>query len=80
LSLSAIGVDARPDVRAGDPAHEILTAAAELGCELVVMGSRGLHGFDAWFLGSVARNVLLRADASVLIVRPGIHTTNAGEG
>jgi nucleotide-binding universal stress UspA family protein len=78
--LTEIGVDAHGTVRAGDPAHEILTAAAELGCDLIVTGSRGLHGLDAWFLGSVARNVVVRSDASVLIVRPAVEPAISGEG
>ena len=78
--LSAAGIDARASVKAGDPAHEILTTAAELGCDLIVTGSRGLHGLDAWFLGSVARNVLVRSDASVLVIRPGNRTATPDEG
>jgi nucleotide-binding universal stress UspA family protein len=68
--LAAVGVPARASVRAGDPAHEILTSATELDCDLVVTGSRSRHGLDAWFLGSVARNTVLRSEASVLVVRP----------
>ena len=78
--LVAIGVSARASVRAGDPAHEILTAAAELGSDLVVTGSRGLHGLEALFLGSVARNILLRATASVLLVRPRERPASSREG
>ena len=57
-------------VATGDAAHEILTAARERQADLIVTGSRCLHGVDRWLLGSVARNVVLHADASVLIVRP----------
>ena len=78
--LTARAVPAVARVRADDPAHEILAAAVELGCDLVVTGSRGLHGLDAWFLGSVARNILLRSDASVLVVRPRQSEATAPEG
>jgi nucleotide-binding universal stress UspA family protein len=37
--------------------------------DLAVVGSRGLHGRQA--LGSVSERVAFRADASVLVVRPG---------
>jgi nucleotide-binding universal stress UspA family protein len=67
--LSARGIRARPDVRDGDAAHEIIVAATEARADLVVTGSRCLHGLDRWLLGSVARDVLVHADASVLIVR-----------
>ena len=56
-------------ISVGDPAHEIIEAASNMGCDLIVMGSRGLTGLDRIFLGSVARNVLQHTRASVLIVR-----------
>ena len=67
--LSERGIPARAEVRGGDAAHEIIVAAADSGADLVVTGSRCLHGLDRWLLGSVARNVLLHTAASVLIVR-----------
>jgi nucleotide-binding universal stress UspA family protein len=52
----------------GDPAHQIIDAAGAFDAGLIVMGSRGLSGLDRIVLGSVARNVLLHASTSVLIV------------
>ena len=63
------GFEARWSIALGDAAHEIIRAADDLGCSLIVMGSRGLTGLDRLRLGSVARNVLLHAHASVLVVR-----------
>lgn len=68
--LSEIGMPANAEVRTGDAANEIVKAAAERRADLIVIGSRCLHGMDRLVLGSVARNVLLHAHASVLIVRP----------
>jgi len=68
--LSEIGIPAKAEVRSGDAAHEIIAAARERHADLIVTGSRGLRGADVWLLGSVARNVVLHADASVLIIRP----------
>jgi len=68
--LSEHGNPAEAEVRSGDAAHEIITAVAAHGADLVVTGSRSLHGLDPWLLGSVARNVLLHAHTSVLIIRP----------
>jgi len=68
--LSEIGIPSKAEVRSGDAAHEIISAASERRVDLIVTGSRCLHGVDRWLLGSVARNVLVHADASVLIVRP----------
>lgn len=67
--LSAGGIPAEATVRSGDAAHEIIRAAEAHRADLVVTGSRCLHGLDRWLLGSVARNVLLHTKASVLIVR-----------
>jgi nucleotide-binding universal stress UspA family protein len=57
-------------LRTGHTAAEIIAAAENLGADLIVTGSRGLHGFDRLLLGSVARNVVHHASASVLVVRP----------
>jgi nucleotide-binding universal stress UspA family protein len=67
--LTEIGIPTAAEVRSGDPAAEIVKAAAELQADLIVTGSRCLHGVDRLLLGSVARNVLQHAHASVLIVR-----------
>ena len=59
---------ARWSVSQGDPAHEIIEAAEAFGCDLIVLGSRGLTGLNRVLLGSVARKVLLHTSASVLVV------------
>jgi len=46
---------------------DTLVAASE-DADLLVIGSRGLHGFRA--LGSVSEKVAHRAESSVLVVRP----------
>ena len=61
------GLNATAELREGDPADELLQAAAEDDADLIVVGSRGLSGRLA--LGSVARKVLLHTHASVLVVR-----------
>lgn len=68
-ALVAAGIDATPMVRAGEPTEEILRAIEETESDVVVMGSRGRTGLARLLLGSVARNVLLHAPSSVLIVR-----------
>ncbi len=68
-ALSGTGIPAQVRVRTGDAAHEITSAIREEHADLVVAGSHSLRGLDRWLLGSVARNVLTHADASVLIVR-----------
>lgn len=67
--LRAAGFQATDFLREGDPAHEIVTVARERGAGLIIVGSRGQTGLRRLILGSVARNVLLHAPCSVLVVR-----------
>ncbi|HET8776540.1 MAG TPA: universal stress protein [Candidatus Limnocylindria bacterium] len=69
--LRNAGIAATPSVRTGDAAAQILDAATEFETDLIVTGSRGLGQLERLLLGSVARNVLVHADCSVLIVRTG---------
>lgn len=59
----------RPMVREGKPATAILEVAAELGPDLIVIGSHGRGGLDHLLLGSVTERVLRKAVAPVLVVR-----------
>jgi nucleotide-binding universal stress UspA family protein len=70
--LAERGIPATSTVLAGDAAHEIIAAARRRGVDLIVTGTRGLHGVERVILGSVARNVLLHAPCSVLVVRNSI--------
>ena len=76
--LAPVASEATFEIRTGDPAREIVTAASEWDASLIATGSRGLTGLRRIVLGSVARNVLHHAPCSVLIVR-GIHRDD-GEG
>ena len=53
----------------GVPEAEILRVAAELHADLVVMGSKGLHGIKGALLGSVSMRVVRYAGCSVLVAR-----------
>ena len=46
----------------------MICVAQESGADLVVVGSRGQTGLERIVLGSVARNVALGSDASVLVI------------
>jgi nucleotide-binding universal stress UspA family protein len=67
--LQTAGRRAMAEVRHGQPAAEILAAAGELDTDMAILGSRGRTGLKRILLGSVARDVLLATDASVLVVR-----------
>ncbi|MCC3373124.1 universal stress protein [Cohnella sp. REN36] len=53
----------------GEPAETILEFATDEGCDLIVMGSRGLGGIREFMLGSVSHNVMQHAKVPVLIVK-----------
>jgi nucleotide-binding universal stress UspA family protein len=67
--LRTAGFDADAEVRVGDPATEVLAVADEWKANLIVMGTHGRTGLARLALGSVARNVVHHARASVLVVR-----------
>ncbi len=67
--LSDAGLRATPVVLEGDPASEIVRYATERRAGTIVMGTRGRTGLARLVLGSVARNVLVHAPCSVLIIR-----------
>lgn len=71
--LREAGFTASGLIRKGDAAHEIVAVAREREAGLIVVGTRGQTGLRRLILGSVARNVLLHAGCSVLVVRqPGV--------
>ena len=67
--LAAAGIDSDPIALEGDAAAEIVRFAESRRLGTIVMGTRGHTGIARLILGSVARNVLLHAHCSVLIVR-----------
>lgn len=52
----------------GPPASAILRVAAEDGCDMIVLGSRGRGQVAGLLLGSVSNTVAQRAQCPVLIV------------
>jgi nucleotide-binding universal stress UspA family protein len=68
-TLGSAGWDATPVVRIGDAADEIVAGAQEMGCDLIVTGSRGLNDVRRLLAGSVAHDVLLHSHCSVLVMR-----------
>jgi nucleotide-binding universal stress UspA family protein len=57
----------RRETRAARASDEIL-AQAQSGFDLLVMGTHGRRGFDRFFLGSTAEEVLRRVPVPVLLV------------
>ena len=57
-------------VRIGEPHTQIVAAAREWRADLVVIGATGQSPLRSILLGSVARRLLHRVSASVLVARP----------
>ena len=68
--LGNAGIPTATEVRSGDPARELVSLARASDAGLVVVGTTGLTGVARAVLGSVARNVLINARCSVLVVHP----------
>jgi len=66
-----------PVVVVGDPWHQILDAARQLGVDLVVVGGHRRHGFER-VLGTVADKVVDHADRDVLVVHTAPATRAPG--
>lgn len=56
-------------VRFGDPAAEILRFVNEVSADLIVMGTHGRGGLTRAMMGSVAEQVMRRADVPVLLLK-----------
>lgn len=56
-------------LRQGFPVEQILEVAEEEGCDLIMMGSRGLSGLKEFVLGSVSHAVLQRSKIPVMVIK-----------
>lgn len=68
-ALEAAGIAHHVHVRLGDTARSIVALANELGCDSIVMGTRGLGGIAGLALGSVTRKVLQMTSVPVICVQ-----------
>ena len=67
-SLACVHLVAKIVVEVGYPSEEILKAAEEEGCDLIVLGSHGKGFLQHAFLGSVSRSVLERTRKPVFTI------------
>jgi nucleotide-binding universal stress UspA family protein len=65
-------------VRMGHPVEEILKAADEEACDVIVMGTHGKGVLEETFLGSVSSSVLRRSRKPVFVVPLPSENTNIG--
>jgi YjbE family integral membrane protein len=67
--LAALHASAHEQMLVGEPGPAISQAARDLGCDLIVMGARGLGGHTAVLLGSVTQETIEHAGVPVLVVK-----------
>lgn len=67
--LDAAGVPYQVHRVVGSPGQTIANLASSLGCELIMMGTRGQGGAAAALLGSVAQSTVEHAGVPVLLVK-----------
>lgn len=67
--LKAAGIAHHTHLMRGDTAAAIVALAGKLGCDTLVMGSRGLGAISGLALGSVTRKVLHFSDLPVICVK-----------
>jgi nucleotide-binding universal stress UspA family protein len=68
-SLRARGVTVSWDIRQGRPEEEIVTAARDVGADLIAMSTHGRSGLGRLLFGSVAEQVLRHAEVPVFMMR-----------
>ena len=67
--LSAAGITAESHALLGNVADRISETVKRLGCDTVIMGTRGLGSFSGLVLGSVANRVIHEVAVPVLLVK-----------
>ena len=60
-------------VRFGDPVDEILREAEVFDADLIAVTTEGRSAVGRTVLGSVAEQIVKKADAPVMLMRPGRH-------
>jgi nucleotide-binding universal stress UspA family protein len=70
-TLQAAGFDVSWSVPLGDPAATLVDHAATSHADAIVVGTHGRTGIDRLLIGSVARNVLVHAHTTVVVVPRG---------
>jgi nucleotide-binding universal stress UspA family protein len=67
-ALEAAGLTVQAETRRGDPASAIAEAAASHGADLIVLGTHGKAGMDAFWAGSTGPKLSARSRLPLLLV------------
>ena len=65
----AAGIPTEWQIQIGEPGRYVRDLAIEWQADLIILGRRGLRGFQELFLGSVSNYVVHHATCSVLVVQ-----------
>lgn len=68
-SFEQAGIKVHRELLSGPPAETIIRVAQVRGCEMIVMGARGLGELAGLLLGSVSQRVAQHAHCPVMVVR-----------
>jgi nucleotide-binding universal stress UspA family protein len=67
--LNSVSCNVTEQRLVGDPASQIVAAAGQHGCDLIVMGTHGHSALGTLFMGSVAMRVIADSPVPVLMVK-----------
>jgi len=67
--LDALGVGSTTVLKVGNPAEEIINAAADGRFDVIIVGIRGMGAIERFLIGSVADRLVRYATVPVLVVR-----------
>jgi nucleotide-binding universal stress UspA family protein len=67
--LDEAGLSYESEVSLGVPGNDIPAKARARGCNLIIMGTRGMSSMASFFVGSVAQRVIHNSDIPVLLVK-----------
>lgn len=67
--LTAADVAHKTHAALGNVAEQVSAAIKQLGCDTVVMGTRGLSSFGGLVLGSVANRVIHEVSVPVILIK-----------
>jgi nucleotide-binding universal stress UspA family protein len=73
-ALQAIGLTVKAAIRRGDPATAIVEAADAARADMIVLGTHGKAGMDAFWAGSIGPKISGRSKLPLLLVPVAEHT------
>jgi nucleotide-binding universal stress UspA family protein len=76
--LNFAGIPTKVLIRRGNPAREIVDAAVDQECDLIVISTRGGSKVKRWVMGGVTEQVMRMSKVPVMPVRSELHRPRQG--